>query len=151
MALGLSGSGEITGFDPVASGFGKVLQVVRATDSTRRSTTNSSFVDVDGMSVTITPQVATSAILLIGSWLVEKATTRTEVRLTDSSDNVVSGANKGYASTTEATTLTLFAYSTPATTSAVTYKTKFRAVGGGTAELYNDVTTGQLYAIEVAA
>jgi hypothetical protein len=151
MPLSLSGDGTLSGVDIAASGLGRVLQVVRATDSTRRSTTSSSFVDVAGMSVTITPQVATSAILLIGSWLVEKATTRTEVRLTDSSDNVVSGADRGYASTTEATTLTLFGYSTPATTSAVTYKTRFRAIGGGTAELYNDVTTGQMYAIEVAA
>ncbi|HEY7824430.1 MAG TPA: hypothetical protein VIG24_16430, partial [Acidimicrobiia bacterium] len=46
---------------------GKILQIVRATDSTVRSTTSTSYVDVTGMSVTITPQINTSAILLVGA------------------------------------------------------------------------------------
>ncbi len=41
---------------------GKILQVVRATDSTSRSTTSTSFVDVTGMTVTITPQDQTVSL-----------------------------------------------------------------------------------------
>ncbi len=47
------------GSSPV--GGGKVLQVVRETDSSLRTTNSTSFVDVAGMSVTITPQKSDSA------------------------------------------------------------------------------------------
>ena len=69
MALGLSGSGEITGFDPVASGFGKVLQVVSATktDTFSTSAASASITDVTGLSVSITPSNATSKILVMWS------------------------------------------------------------------------------------
>ena len=43
-----------------AVGGGKVLQVVRATDSTQRTTNNTDWEDVTGMSVTITPQKSNS-------------------------------------------------------------------------------------------
>jgi hypothetical protein len=47
---------------------GKILQIVRATDSTNRSTTSTSFADVTGMSVTITPQKSTSSILVLANF-----------------------------------------------------------------------------------
>ncbi|HEY7821570.1 MAG TPA: hypothetical protein VIG24_01990, partial [Acidimicrobiia bacterium] len=75
---------------------GKILQVVRATDSTQRSTTSSSYVDVTGMSVTITPQKSDSAIIIIASFAlvvfggVDSITA--SLQITDNDNNALSGA-----------------------------------------------------------
>lgn len=154
MPLGLSGNGLITGFDPSASGFGKVLQVVRATDTTTRTTTSSSFVDAN-ISVTITPQKNTSAILLI--WTFLGAQTNTDAyfsaQISDSSNNAVSGAQAAdfWSVVNWVEYITIFGYSTPATTAATTYKGRFRRITAGTSSLVNADSTGQLYAIEVSA
>ena len=42
-----------------------ILQVVRATDTTNRTTTSSSYVDVTGMTVTITPNSDTSNVMIL--------------------------------------------------------------------------------------
>ena len=145
---------------------GKILQIVRATDSTQRSTTSTSYVDVTGMSVTITPQKSDSAVLLVATvkGVVERTSGLSQfgrVRITDNSGNAVSGAQfsefgdsfSGYSATSYfASTLTLFGYSTPATTSATTYKLQFSVNGAGvTIFIENNNQTGQLYAIEVSA
>jgi len=65
MALGLSGDGTLTGVDPVASGFGKVLQVVQTFKDDPFSTTSTSMTDVTGMSVSITPSETTSKVLIV--------------------------------------------------------------------------------------
>jgi hypothetical protein len=136
---------------------GKILQIVRNTDATQRTTTSTSFVDVTGMSVTITPQKNTSAVLLICIVLTTKNTSNEYVRvaITDSSNNAISGAESGFVGTQNADihygVQTLFGYSTPATTSATTYKVRFRSNSGGTVDIRNDLMTGQLYAIEVSA
>ncbi len=49
---------------------GTVLQVVSANDSTQRSTTSASFV-ASGMSVTITPSLTSSKILIHYQWYLE--------------------------------------------------------------------------------
>ena len=158
MALGLSGSGLITGFDPTASGFGKVLQVVRATDVTERNTTSVSFVDVTGLSVTITPTKTTSLIMLIQTAYVgSSAGTNAyiETQITTNANVVVSGAEKAGlglgSSTANFTQLTQIGYHSPATTSAVTYKARFRAATATTASYFNQIQTAQLFAIEVSA
>jgi hypothetical protein len=132
------------------AGLGKIVQIVRATDTTNRSTTNNSWVDAD-ISVTITPIKSTSALILIYTSLAGGSSgTRVELQLTDASDNPLSGAER--ADDRDATGyLTVFGYATPATTSATTYKARFRNVTGGTSTIYNATTTGQLFAIEVAA
>lgn len=133
---------------------GKILQVVRATDGTRRSTSSTSLVDVTGMSVTITPQKSDSAVLVICSAQViaDGAGTATRVALTDSSNNAMSGAQQAnvFVATNNQNVI-LIGYATPATTSAVTYKMRFRTVTSGTAEIGNDNCTGQMYALEIAA
>ena len=156
MALGLSGSGTITGFDPTTSGFGKVLQVVRATDVTQRTTTSTSFVDAS-ISVTITPQKSTSAILLIWSTPFCSQSTSsatTTMRITDSSNAAISGSentrNRVAMNAGQFSAVTV-GYATPATTSATTYKGRFAAQDGGTFDIRNDQATGQLFAIEVSA
>jgi PHD/YefM family antitoxin component YafN of YafNO toxin-antitoxin module len=132
----------------------KILQVVRATDTTNRTTTSTSFVDVTGMSVTITPQNSDSAVLLIASVLAQASTTDAcYIQITDNSDNAISGAQVAGITSTGLTQgqITAIAYATPATTSAVTYKTRFRTNSGTTGTLFNNGNTGQMYAIEVSA
>ena len=166
MALSLSGDGTLSGVDIAASGLGKVLQVVRATDSTDRSTTSTSFVDVTGMSVTITPTKNTSAVLIVAICnLVHYNSSVNEtygrLQITDSSNNAISGAEttlfgvQNYTRSGTAETGTnaiVWGYATPATTSAVTYKLRFLSrLSTTTSLLLNGFQTGQLFAIEVAA
>lgn len=136
---------------------GKILQIVRATDSTDRTTTSTTYVDAN-LSVTITPQKSDSAVLLLaianagitdGSYV--------NIQITDNSNNAISSGEdmqigSGAAGAVRATYVQM-ARATPATTSAVTYKLRFRrnAFISGTAALLNSQTTGQLYAIEVSA
>jgi hypothetical protein len=136
-------------------GGGKILQIVRATDSTNRSTTSTSFVDAS-ISVTITPQNSDSAVLIVASFLAVGAAAgnRTDYQVTDSSNNAISGAQETRFGATGVSDLiatqTLVAYATPATTSATTYKLRFK-VTGGTGQIFNATQTGQMYAIEVSA
>jgi hypothetical protein len=152
---------ELTAAGGLWLGGGKILQVVRATDTTERSTTSASFVDVTGMSVTITPQKDTSAIIVLahGRISLDGATSLGgELALTDSSNNLLSGAeaNSFYVRVLSSSPIAqipmnLIAYTTPATTSAVTYKMRFRLTASGTVILQNNLNTGQLFAIEVSA
>jgi hypothetical protein len=143
---------------------GKILQVVRATDSTQRSTTSTSFVDVTGMSVTITPQKEDSAIMIIASFESDSFGNVDDIRpdftITDSSNNAISGSEgQGYKSFNYTgaglreigTPVLMIAYATPATTSATTYKLRFLARTSTTVRVRNNVNTGQMYAIEVSA
>ena len=136
---------------------GKILQVVRATDSTRRTTTSSGYADA-GISVSITPTKSTSAVILIWSARSQTLTsngTQGNYQITDSSNNAISGAEDSSFYLTASTGYeqrNLFAYATPATTSSVTYKVRYqRSFGSGSVVLANDQNTGQMYAIEVGA
>jgi hypothetical protein len=133
---------------------GKVLQVVRATDATDRSTTSTSFVDAS-LSVTITPQRSNSTILLIhSSSLASPNNSFINLRITDASNNPISGAETrtfGVATNVAArSTGIVIGYASPATTSPVTYKVRF-SVSLGTGIIENVQSTGQLFAIEVSA
>lgn len=146
---------------------GKILQVVRATDSTSRSTTSTSYADVTGMSITITPLATTSTILVIATgpvnafWTSDGASEYGYLQITDSSNAALSGAEameiglgniSGVNTRQIFTSYTIIGRSAPNTTSAVTYKLRFRSESAGTTfRLRNDATTGQMYAFEVAA
>jgi hypothetical protein len=156
MAVTIDGVGEINGVVLPTTSFGKVLQVVRATDTTERSTTSATLVDAS-ISVTITPQKSTSAILLIWSTPFTGNNTSgatVTLAITDSSNNAISGAeqtrNRAAQSNDQFSSVTL-GYATPATTSATTYKGRFVSFDGGTVSIRNDLATGQLFAIEVSA
>jgi hypothetical protein len=138
----------------------KILQIVRATDTTQRTTTSGSFTDVTGMAVTITPQKDDSAILILAAFLARASHTsagdlQMDYQITDSSNNPLSGAETSRfhsASVTRHTVpVLLVARSTPATENAVTYKLRFSRISDGTAEVANNLSTGQMYAIEVSA
>jgi hypothetical protein len=145
---------------------GKVLQVVRATDTTSRSTTSTSFTDVTGLSVTITPKSATSSIIIDAVFLPNVASTTTASRvgffqITDSSNVAVSGSQNiewGFINATSGIAYTMYghinarAYVTTGSTSPVTYKLRFSVNAGSvTAIVRNDLSTGQIFATEVAA
>jgi hypothetical protein len=145
---------------------GKIIQIVRATDSTNRSTTSTSFVDAS-ISVTITPQKSNSAILLVvsGTYQITNGANtdmRSRVQITDSSNNAISGAESsglGQVDLTRSGTATvqtpyvLMGWATPAVITAVTYKLRFRAqvTSQNACEIRNGDSTGQMFAIEVSA
>ena len=142
---------------PIAGG--KILQVVRATDATARTTTSGSYVDVTGMSVTITPQRNTSKILVIASYFISGSGSPgaciSFARITTSGGTALSGAEDAHAGSATSGSHwahhTLIGYAEPATTSAVTYKLQFKAFTGFTAQITTSGQTGQMYAIEVSA
>ena len=138
-----------------AIGGGKILQVVRATDSTNRTTTSTSYVDVTGMSVTISPTKNTSAVIVLASFdaIARSGSGTATFAITDASNVALSGAEaRGVDDDAFRVPVTILGYSTPATTSATTYKLRFLAyTSGGNAEAINGTTIGQMYAIEVGA
>jgi hypothetical protein len=139
---------------------GKVLQVVRATDNTARTTTSTTLVDAN-LSVTITPGFTNSVVLLIAT--VRAAITGTattsfgQITITDNSNNAISGATAiafgDSAATTSLNAVTAIAYATPATDLAITYKLRFSCAGGSSRSLtlQNNESLAQLFAIEVSA
>jgi hypothetical protein len=135
-------------------GGGKILQIVRATDGTLRTTTSTSFVD-GSLSVTISPKKSTSAVLLVHTAAVGTDATRIFLQITDSSNNGISGsdaAQNGNAANTWRGHVTNIGYATPGTTSATTFKVRFRSeTAAQTVYLQNQLLVAQLYAIEVAA
>jgi hypothetical protein len=142
---------------------GKIMQIVRATDSTQRSTTSLSFVDVTGMSVTITPQKSDSVVLVIATAKVEIQESSggnpvAEVQITDSSNNALAGTEASRIGVVGVGVgglirypMTIVGYASPATTSPVTYKLRALTFSGRTIIFENAVTKGQMYAIEVSA
>jgi hypothetical protein len=145
---------------------GKILQIVRATDSTLRSTTSTSFTDVTGMSVTISPTKTTSAVIVVATgW--SQATNSSQngaygyFQLTDNSNNELSGAESilhgGFNVSRPSgaqqfyNSFAFFGYSTPATTSATTYKMRFKVDTNNTIRVENATATGQMYALEISA
>jgi hypothetical protein len=140
---------------------GKILQIVRATDTLSRNTTSATFVDLTGMSVTITPQKSDSAILILLS--VRSTQTRGAagdctgfLQITDNSNNPISGGEELIIGSN--TTIRnrgagfILARATPATTSAVTFKARFRSESAATTHgVDGNVQTSQIYAIEVSA
>ena len=128
-----------------------VVQIVRATDTVNRSTTSGSFVDAN-ISVTITPNSASNNIMIV--WVAYVGQTNYGyLQITDSSNVAIAGAEgMGTGSFGSVSTLydqlTTIGYDSPATTSPVTYKGRFRR-NSGTAYIFNGSNTGQLFAIEV--
>ena len=136
---------------------GKVLQIVRATDATDRTTTSTSFTD-SGLSVTITPQKSTGNIMLIYVANVQKTgVDGIRFTITDSSNVFISGTDPlgGVIYSSNSMSFSamqiLIGYAAHGTTSAVTYKVRFASSLGALAALNNATMRGQLYAIEVSA
>ena len=143
-----------------------ILQVVKASDTTQRTTNTTSFTDVTGMSVSITPTATSSSIILIASFLSQNAqgTDNSLVgyaQIADSSNTAIPGTEDlpigllRYSYTPDPgqvfLPMTLVSYDSPSTTSEKTYKLRFRSVvSQNTFSVENARSTGHLFAIEVA-
>jgi hypothetical protein len=138
-----------------AAGGGKVIQLVRATDSTNRSTSSTSAVDAS-ISVSITPTSASNNLLLIWAFNMygDQPNKQFRFQITDNSNNTISGAEQleVYSSGSNfGTSLVAIGFINAASTSARTYKGRFWIGSSGvTLNLQNASQTGQLFAIEVA-
>ena len=131
---------------------GSILQVVYAEKLDTSSTTSSTFSDVSGMSATITPKSATSVILVRVTTSVQTADSANpnvaQFQIADGSNNIVYTTDTpgsrtqgfavtgGSASAGYATVIGEMAHA-PATTSAVTYKLRFRSTNNSTAVVVN--------------
>jgi hypothetical protein len=144
----------------------KILQIVRATDTTLNSTTSTSYVDVTGMTVTITPQFANSNLIIIADGYCQvNWTTNSDqyasIQLTDSANTALNGAQNllygvlnitGSGTRAFFTPFTIIGYVAAVNTSSRSYKMRFKSgQAGNTALVRNDDSTGQMYAIEVSA
>lgn len=150
------------------AGGGKLLQVVQTTKTNTFSTTSSSYVDVTGLSVSITPSSTSNKVLVLaqisggGAWTVG--------RLLRGSTSIIEATSDG-ASRTEGT-FSLQSSSTakivmasviyldsPSTTSSTTYKIQILSPDGATAGInrseddsdvnYQLRTTSTITAIEI--
>jgi len=121
---------------------GQVIQVVTDTDSTERATTSTTFVDVTGVSVSITPSSASNKIFVIatggggldGSALAYYTIVRDSTNLGNSTKGMmVIRGNSGsvYAGAT------MSVLDSPNTTSSITYKVQFRSTSGSVNAFWN--------------
>ena len=121
---------------------GSVLQVVSTTNTSFFTTTSASFTDITGLSVSITPTLATNKILVICN-VPYGASVDAAIQLVRNSTavgngtagsingiNIIYGGGDGQYSAYQ----TAFNFlDSPATTSATTYKIQILTNGGGTA------------------
>ena len=169
MPLVLTGAGEITGLTSVPSSglqladanmpTGSVLQVVSNTYATIVSSTTSTFVDT-GLTATITPTSATSKILVSVSQNGIQKTTNSGayMRLVVLRNSTVIGtpaATAGYtasAATNYIGSLSGTYLDSPATTSAIVYKTQFKSEGNSaTVSVQGDSEQSTITLMEIAA
>lgn len=143
---------------------GTVLQVIRAVDSSSRQTTSTSFTDVTGVSVTITPKSTTSSILVIASFLglaVNSSTTgnRSAYQITTSANASLTGAESQFLGALNYShgfgyvfsPITMMGFISPNSIAAQTYKLRFKAADADvTAFVAGADTTSQIFAIELA-
>ena len=141
MPLGLSGSGLITGFDPTASGFGKVLQVVSGSTTSSTSVASTTYTDT-GLSASITPNKTNSKILVVAfQHFIARRSSNEQghaLRLLRGSTAIFSpdpnGYDSNYMQIFGATGISFLARSpiiyldSPATTAATTYKIQGRVL-----------------------
>ena len=122
---------------------GKVLQVVSTDKTDTFSTTSTSFVDVTGLSVTITPSSTSSKILVTGALVCSASSHWVYARLMRDSTQVLTPAgtlgnrttaNFGFgtyqASNYMPATLPIHALDSPSSTSALTYKIQIECYAG---------------------
>ena len=173
--LGIGSAGQVltvaSGIPSWASpaGGGKVLQVVQATYSTATTIASQTYTDT-GLSISITPSSASSKVLLLVSqmiyWYREADEAGSAIRLMRDSTAILDnfGARGNFfhrflTATTEdlvehATQGSLVYLDSPATTSAITYKTQGRAkntANVGTLICQESSTTSVIIAMEIGA
>jgi len=129
-ALITDGSGNLSFGD---AGGGKVLQIVSGTHSTEETTSSTSFVD-SSLSAQITPSATTSKVLVLISGSQRTSGNASEVFSTVFRDSSNLGSGSGvsisYTNGGNITTpICISVLDSPSSTSALTYRMKFRASG----------------------
>jgi len=139
----ISNSGTASGL-----GGGKVLQIVQTVVSSITSTNSTSFVDLAGMTVDITPSATTSKVLVLPTlqgggaafiWKITRDTT--DIGIGDAAGSRNRGAfGSRDIDTAEMKSTSICYLDSPSSTSAVTYKIQYkcRVSGGGYARLNHD-------------
>jgi hypothetical protein len=142
-----------------AGGGGKVLQVVQGTSTTYTSSTSVTFADT-GLSVSITPTLATSKVLIMLNHVCRKqdgnASPRMSMKLVRGGTDIATIVLQNLFTSTDLRQNSMLAYSfldTPATTSATTYKTQFanQAGANGSVEVQPNSETCTIIAMEIGA
>ena len=154
----LTVAGGVPSWATPAGGGGKVGQVVSTTKSNSFSTNSGSYTDVTGLSVSITPTLATSKIMVfvdvqvvgdngVGSafWQLVRGATAIAIGDQEGSNRRRSTGQAYSADNNTAFSGSINFLDSPSTTSATTYKVQILADGGGSAyvnrsEAYGDTT-----------
>ena len=122
---------------------GSVLQVIQTTKSDVFTTTSTSYTDVTGLSVSITPTSATSKILVFGTIIISNTGDMAAMQLVRGSTPIQVGtaASNRYAATADfrasadgavSAAIPLNFLDSPSTTSSTTYKIQVSAKVSGT-------------------
>jgi hypothetical protein len=142
---------------PSAGGGGKVLQVVAGTSSTISTSTSSSYQN-SNLSVSITPTLNTSKVLILVSQTLAKSSSASNTALKwrlmrDSTEIFVVGDNLLQTSnTTELNMVFPLNYlDSPATTSATTYKTQIASANSTSSIKAQDSASSTIIALEIGA
>ena len=136
------------------AGFGKILQVVTATDSTNRSTTSTSYVTGSStLSVNITPSSTSSKVLIHLSCMLYIPSSFGRLTIfRDSTDLAPVG---GFATTDGDAhyyaTSGIHFLDSPSTTSQITYQMRFKSGAGTQTDIANAAALGSITAFEVGA
>ena len=130
---------------PIVNSTGSVLQVKQTAKTDTFQTTSTSFVDITGLSVTITPSASTSKIMVefhIGAHTTSVAEQVKYKIVRDSTDIGIGDSGNGARVTTGATTnatrgegISMKFLDSPATASSITYKIQVSTAGGGTLDI----------------
>jgi len=135
---------------------GNVIQVISATITDKLSTTSTSYVDVTGLTVSITPSRSSNKILILGSvnYSVSLTTQNTFIRLVrdglsigNGADDICFGGRMG--TTAGVQTGSINYYDSPATTSTVVYKFQFRNFTSSTSRINQRGDTGGGYSSHI--
>ena len=154
----ISDAGVLKRLDASLVGGGLILQVVNATDSTKRTTTSSSFVTASNtLSIDITPSATSSKILILVSSTTQTTNDtgfatiyRDSTNLGNANGLVGSQAGQGENPTA------MIHLDSPNTTSETTYQVYIRSTGSGVGTIslngtFNPAPTGSIIAMEIGA
>ena len=128
MSVSLYGSGQT------------VIQVVSATTNSIFSTTSASFVDITGLTVSITPQSSTSKFLVFANIAGGNASSNVYLNLVRNGTNIAQSTGSTVNATAEfafpggyqITTIPINYLDSPSTTSTLTYKMQIACSSGTT-------------------
>jgi hypothetical protein len=140
----------------ISGSFGKVLQVVTATDSTERSTTSTTYVTGSNtLSVSITPSSASNKIFIITNFMIGLSNTQNGFYTIyrDSTNLGVANGMMVFASSSSSNEFpTCMSYlDSPSSTSAITYQVYFKAgAAATTAYLVKGSVRASITAFEIA-